>query len=149
MREALARAGIEVKVVESGQARVTDAKDIRARSSEEAPADGPGQHAREVENADATEGQRPSGPFGLAVPRRLSIEERFACKRQPLRMGLPLRREAADLAIDGAAVEETEPTREIDLPALEAHLSAPHMTAYRERVKHVVVGVELQVLDPI
>jgi quinol monooxygenase YgiN len=34
------------------------------------------------------------------------------------------------------------------LPALQAHLGAAHMTAYRERVKDLVVGVTLQVLDP-
>jgi quinol monooxygenase YgiN len=36
-----------------------------------------------------------------------------------------------------------------DLPALQAHLVAPHMTAYRERVKDLVTSVELQVLDPV
>ncbi|MEW6306278.1 MAG: putative quinol monooxygenase [Verrucomicrobiota bacterium] len=35
-----------------------------------------------------------------------------------------------------------------DLPALEAHLSAPHMTEYRARVKEYVAGVKLQVLRP-
>ncbi len=34
------------------------------------------------------------------------------------------------------------------LPALQAHLGAPHMAAYRERVKEFVVGVTLQVLEP-
>ncbi len=34
------------------------------------------------------------------------------------------------------------------LAALQAHLTAPHMTAYRERVKEFVVGVTLQVLEP-
>jgi quinol monooxygenase YgiN len=36
-----------------------------------------------------------------------------------------------------------------DLPALQAHLAAPHMTAYRERVKDLVTTVELQVLEPL
>lgn len=36
-----------------------------------------------------------------------------------------------------------------DLPALEAHLVAPHMTAYRQRVKDLVTEVELQVLEPV
>lgn len=31
--------------------------------------------------------------------------------------------------------------------ALEAHLQAPHMTAYREKVKDYVAGVSLQVLQ--
>jgi len=35
-----------------------------------------------------------------------------------------------------------------DLPALVAHLAAPHMATYRERVKDYVVGVTLQVLEP-
>ncbi len=35
-----------------------------------------------------------------------------------------------------------------DLPALEAHLAAPHMTAYRARVRNVVLKTTLQVLAP-
>jgi quinol monooxygenase YgiN len=35
-----------------------------------------------------------------------------------------------------------------DLPALQAHLVAPHMAGYRERVKDLVTGVQLQVLTP-
>ena len=35
-----------------------------------------------------------------------------------------------------------------DLPALQAHLVAPHMTGYRERVKDLVAGVQLQILTP-
>ncbi len=35
-----------------------------------------------------------------------------------------------------------------DLDALRAHLAAPHMAAYRERVKDLVVGASLQVLQP-
>jgi quinol monooxygenase YgiN len=34
------------------------------------------------------------------------------------------------------------------LPALHAHLAAPHMATYRERVKDYVAGVALQVLEP-
>ena len=34
------------------------------------------------------------------------------------------------------------------LDALMAHLSAPHMLEYRKRVGGLVVGVELQVLEP-
>ena len=34
------------------------------------------------------------------------------------------------------------------LPALQAHLAAPHMAAYRERVKDYVAGVTLQILEP-
>ena len=36
-----------------------------------------------------------------------------------------------------------------DLPALQSHLQAPHMTAYRARVKDYVIAVELQVLAPV
>ena len=35
-----------------------------------------------------------------------------------------------------------------DLPALQAHLAAPHMAAYRERVKELVVSGSLQILQP-
>ncbi len=35
-----------------------------------------------------------------------------------------------------------------DLPALQAHLAAPHMTPYREAVKDFVRGVQLQILQP-
>lgn len=31
---------------------------------------------------------------------------------------------------------------------LKAHLAAPHMASYRERVKDLVVGTQLMVLDP-
>ena len=34
------------------------------------------------------------------------------------------------------------------LEALKAHTQAPHMAAYREAVKQIVVGVELLVLEP-
>jgi len=34
------------------------------------------------------------------------------------------------------------------LEALQAHVVAPHMAAYRERVKDFVVRVSLQVLEP-
>jgi quinol monooxygenase YgiN len=35
-----------------------------------------------------------------------------------------------------------------DLKALEEHLRAPHMLAYREEVKDLVVGIKLQILQP-
>jgi quinol monooxygenase YgiN len=35
-----------------------------------------------------------------------------------------------------------------DLAALKAHLVAPHMEAYRPRVKHLVRSTTLQVLEP-
>ena len=35
-----------------------------------------------------------------------------------------------------------------DVPALQTHLQAPHMTEYRTRVKDYVTGVTLQVLEP-
>ncbi len=36
-----------------------------------------------------------------------------------------------------------------DLPALVAHLAAPHMTAYRGRVRDLVIKTTLQVLEPV
>ncbi|MGE0757265.1 MAG: putative quinol monooxygenase [Pirellulaceae bacterium] len=36
-----------------------------------------------------------------------------------------------------------------DLAALRAHLAAPHMVSYRERVKDLVAKVTLQVLEPV
>ncbi len=35
-----------------------------------------------------------------------------------------------------------------DLPALQAHLIAPHMIAYRAKVKDLVVKVALHILEP-
>jgi quinol monooxygenase YgiN len=34
------------------------------------------------------------------------------------------------------------------MAALEAHLSAPHVLSYREKVKDLVAGLEIQVLEP-
>src|SRR5450432_2067369 len=34
------------------------------------------------------------------------------------------------------------------LDALKAHMQAPHMAEYRVRVKELVVGVQLQILEP-
>jgi quinol monooxygenase YgiN len=36
-----------------------------------------------------------------------------------------------------------------DLPALAAHLQAPHMQAYRARVQPVVIRTTLHVLEPV
>ena len=36
-----------------------------------------------------------------------------------------------------------------DLDALKAHISAPHMAEYVESVKDLVVGLDLQVLQPV
>jgi len=33
--------------------------------------------------------------------------------------------------------------------ALEAHLAAPHMLRYREKVKDLVAGLEIRVLEPV
>lgn len=35
-----------------------------------------------------------------------------------------------------------------DLPALQAHLAAPHVVEYRERVKDMMSGLKLQILQP-
>ena len=34
------------------------------------------------------------------------------------------------------------------LPHLQAHIDAPHMTTYRTRVKDLVAGTQLQILEP-
>jgi len=36
-----------------------------------------------------------------------------------------------------------------DLDALKAHISAPHMEEYKENVKDIVVGLDLQILQPV
>lgn len=36
-----------------------------------------------------------------------------------------------------------------DLAALKAHLAAPHMAEYRERVKEMITGVNLLVMEPV
>jgi len=36
-----------------------------------------------------------------------------------------------------------------NLAALEAHLAAPHMATYRERVKPYVKGAQLHILEPV
>ena len=55
------------------------------------------------------------------------------------------RRSAAQPARDDVVtvVEKWE-----SVAALQAHLAAPHMLRHRERVKDIVVGVEIRVLEP-
>jgi quinol monooxygenase YgiN len=36
-----------------------------------------------------------------------------------------------------------------DLDALKAHIAAPHMGEYKEAVKDIVVGLKLQILQPV
>lgn len=61
---------------------------------------------------------------------------------------------AVDLATGLAAQPPLRPDVAVvvekwrDLPALEAHLAAPHMSAYRVRVKDLVIQTTLQVLAP-
>lgn len=61
---------------------------------------------------------------------------------------------AVDLATDiGAQIPPRDHVVTIvekwrDLAALKAHLSAPHMMTYRAKVKDLVTGVTLQILDP-
>jgi len=54
------------------------------------------------------------------------------------------------LAVQGPVREDvvTVVERWADLAALQDHLKAPHMGDYRERVKDLVRGVRLQVLQP-
>lgn len=54
---------------------------------------------------------------------------------------------AAQLPVRGDVVTIVERWR--DLPALEAHLVAPHMQTYRAKVKPMVVGTQLQILEPV
>jgi len=54
-----------------------------------------------------------------------------------IKVQLPLRPNAVTV------VEKWE-----SLPALQAHLTAPHMGEYRKRVADLVTGVSLQVLQP-
>lgn len=35
-----------------------------------------------------------------------------------------------------------------DLPALEAHLAAPHMVDFRNKAKHLIANIQIQVLEP-
>ena len=57
--------------------------------------------------------------------------------RTDIKTQIPLRENTATI------VEKWE-----SLPALQAHLQAPHMKEYRERIKDFVVGLTLQVLEP-
>jgi quinol monooxygenase YgiN len=52
----------------------------------------------------------------------------------------------AQMAVREHVVTMVEKWR--DLPALQAHLTAAHMIAFRARVKELVVRVTLQVLQP-
>ena len=55
------------------------------------------------------------------------------------------------IAAQGAAREEVVTIVEKweSLEALQVHLTADHMTEYRERVKDLVQGIELQILQPV
>jgi quinol monooxygenase YgiN len=57
---------------------------------------------------------------------------------------------ATGIAAQPAVREDTVVVLEkwTDLPALKAHLTAPHMADYRTRVKDYVAGVRLEVLQP-
>ena len=55
--------------------------------------------------------------------------------------GIPVQGELRDDVI--TVVESWE-----SLGHLQAHLTAPHMASYRERVKDLVIGASLQVVSP-
>lgn len=57
---------------------------------------------------------------------------------------------ASGIAAQGAVREDTVTVVEkwSDLAALKAHLVAPHMEAYRPRVKDLVRSTKLQILEP-
>jgi quinol monooxygenase YgiN len=62
---------------------------------------------------------------------------------------------AIDLAtpIKGAAAVRNDALTVVEqwesVSALEDHLAAPHMLKHRERVKDIVAGVEIRVLQPV
>ncbi len=80
--------------------------------------------------------------FHQLVPQ---VHEEAGClKYQPaidLDSGLPLQPAIRDDVV--TVVEEWE-----DLEALKAHLQAPHMAAYREKVKDLVVSTTVHILEP-
>jgi quinol monooxygenase YgiN len=60
-------------------------------------------------------------------------------------------------ALDVSTALNSEPARENivtvmekweSVEALHAHLKAPHMLRYRERMKDIVVGISIRVLEP-
>jgi quinol monooxygenase YgiN len=57
---------------------------------------------------------------------------------------------ASGIPVQGALRDDivTVVERWENLGALRAHLVAPHMQSYREKVKDLVLGMELQVLEP-
>lgn len=62
---------------------------------------------------------------------------------------------AVDVATNIAAQPAPRPDAVVmiekwqDLPALEAHLAAAHMTDFRARVKELVANIQIQVLEPV
>jgi quinol monooxygenase YgiN len=56
----------------------------------------------------------------------------------------------ADLAVQGPIRDHTVTVVEKweSLETLKAHLAAPHMAEYRERVRELVIAVDLQILTP-
>jgi len=57
---------------------------------------------------------------------------------------------ASGIPVQGALRDDvvTVVERWKDLDALRAHLAAPHMQSYRGKVKDLVLGMQLQVLEP-
>jgi quinol monooxygenase YgiN len=57
---------------------------------------------------------------------------------------------ASGIPVQGALRDDvvTVVERWKDLDALRAHLVAPHMKTYRDKVKDMVLGTQLQVLSP-
>lgn len=82
------------------------------------------------------------GDFGRLVP---SVRAEAGCLEYgpavDLATGLPLQDPPRDNVV--TVVEKWE-----SLDALKAHLTAKHMQEYRERVKDLVTGIKLQVLQP-
>jgi quinol monooxygenase YgiN len=58
-----------------------------------------------------------------------------------------------DAGIDNQPAERADVVTVVEkwegAAALQAHLAAPHMLRYREKVKDIVAGVEIRVLKPV
>lgn len=81
--------------------------------------------------------------FRAIVPQTLAED---GCVQYEPTVDAPAGVHAAQVALRPDVVTVVERWR--DLPALRAHLTAPHMAAYRERVKGLVLSAQLQILEP-
>ena len=78
-RGALAVTAVEVLPLRFGQLRRVDPQHVRAQQREGAGRDGPGDHAREIEDADAAQrliGRPPLPPPGRSIREAHELDER-------------------------------------------------------------------------